>query len=197
MPKKVILVRHGRTRWNAERRYMGVTDIDLDDTGLAQAEKLKKRLSLEEIDKVYASDSCRALNFASIIFDRKPIVKMRELREMNFGVLEGMTYEEILRKYPKVYDEWLSDIHSANIPEGESMQSMKERVLGAFNKITSANRGKILAIVTHAGPIRVIVNDITRSVNFWDVMPDSASVSVIEFADKMPKVVLINDTSHL
>jgi broad specificity phosphatase PhoE len=176
---------------------MGSTDIDLDDIGLAQAEKLKRRLSLEEIDKIYASDSCRAFNFASIIFDRKPIIKIRELREMDFGILEGMTYEEILKKYPRAYDEWLTDIHSADIPEGESMESMKKRVLDAFNRITSANKGKILAMVTHAGPIRVIMNEITRSVNFWDVMPDSASVSVIEFTDRAPKVVLVNDTSHL
>jgi broad specificity phosphatase PhoE len=197
MPKRVILIRHGRTGWNAEKRYMGSTDIDLDDVGILQAGKTGKRLAAENIDSIYASDSRRAFNFAAIVFQRRPAIKMSALREMDFGVIEGMTHEEIMERYPRAYEEWLKDIHSAVIPEGESMRSFKIRVMEAFGKIVSSNRGRSLAIVTHAGPIRVIMNDITRSANFWDVMPDPASVSVIEFVDNVPRVVSINDTAHL
>ena len=197
MPKRVILIRHGRTGWNAERRYMGSTDIDLDDTGISQAKKLMGRLAVEKIDSIYASDSRRAFNFASIVFQGRSVIKMSALREMNFGVIEGLTHDEILKRYPQAYDKWLSDIHSAVIPEGESMRDLSGRVLAAFDNIVSLNRGKSPAIVTHAGPIRVIVNEITRSGNFWDVMPEPASMSVIEFDAKVPRIVLINDISYL
>ena len=77
------------------------------------------------------------------------------------------------------------------------MSGLRRRVLTAFSEIMSANRGKSPAIVTHAGPIRVIVSEIVCSMDFWDVMPDPASVSVIEFTDGLPKIALVNDTSYL
>lgn len=197
MSKRLILIRHGQTQWNLEKRYMGSTDIGLNCEGLAQADKLRARLKTTKVDRVYSSDSARAFDFAKIIFPRMAVEAMPELQEMDFGLIEGMTHDEIMKKYPSEYDRWLKDIHAANMPEGESMQIFRVRVLKAFNRIISHNHEKIIAIVTHAGPIRIIINEIVSSGDFWSTMPDSASVNIIELTGGEAKVLLLNDTSHL
>jgi broad specificity phosphatase PhoE len=125
------------------------------------------------------------------------VIKVPDLREMNFGAIEGMTYEEIQIRYPREYGLWLEDIGSSNILEGESMRDLKGRVLSAFDAIVSDDGDRSLAIVTHAGPISVILNSIVRSDDFWGMMPNPASLSLIEFEDGLPKIVVVNDTSHL
>ncbi|MFH1190525.1 MAG: histidine phosphatase family protein [Candidatus Omnitrophota bacterium] len=197
MSKRVMLIRHGRTAWNAERRYMGHTDMDLDDIGILQAAKTHCRLKAEKIGRVYASDSRRAYNFASMLFKGKAVVRVPDLREMNFGVLEGMTYNEVVGRYPQAYDEWLSGADPSGIPEGESVRSFSERVLRAFGGIVSSDGSGPLAIVTHAGPIRTIVNSIECSGRFRDLIPDHASISMIEYGGYGPRLLSVNDTSHL
>lgn len=193
----MILIRHGRTAWNAQKRYMGSTDIALDDEGLRQARALKARMRSERVDSVYSSDSKRAYDFASIVFEAHGIEKMAGLREMNFGIIEGMTYEEISRKHPDAYSEWMRDIHSAAIPDGESLEELKRRVLDAFGLIVRRSRDATVAIVTHAGPIRIIINELTGSHDFWQVMPDSGSVTIVEMSQATARVIILNDTSHL
>lgn len=197
MPTRVILIRHGRTSWNAERRYMGSTDIGLDAEGLSQARKLAGRMGLVKVDRVYSSDSSRASEFARIVFGGMRVETTPKLREMDFGIIEGMRYEEIMVKFPDVYTRWLADIHESAIPEGESIEELGSRVMDAYASIVAECKGRVAAIVTHAGPIRVIVRSVTKSGRFWDAMPDSAGLSVVEHDAGRSKVVVYNDTSHL
>ncbi|MFC1624117.1 histidine phosphatase family protein [Candidatus Omnitrophota bacterium] len=197
MPTRVILIRHGETDWNLERRYCSFTGVDLNNKGIMQAEKLFYKLRKEKIDKVYSSDSPRALNFARILFKEAPIEKVYELREINFGIFEGLRHEEIMERHPEVYKRWLDDPFLVALPEGDNLGDFKKRVENALARIISVNEDKVAAVVTHAGPIKIIIRNILKSKDIWAIKPDLASLSIVDFTDDKGKVKLFNDTRSL
>lgn len=197
MPTRIILIRHGETLWNAQKRYLGHKDIDLNNKGIKQAKLLAKRLNREKIHKVYSSDSSRALDFAKTIFKGFFIEKTPRLREMNFGVLEGKTYAEVIKRNPYIYDDWLKNPHKSVAPGCETMNDFRKRVRKIFKKVILLNKNKTTAVVTHAGPIKVIINDVLKSKNVWEAIPNPASISIIEIKRIKPNIILFNDTTHL
>lgn len=193
----IILIRHGQTISNLKKIYCGITDTDLNNRGIEQAKKAFRRLQKEKIHRIYSSDAKRALNFARIAFRGLPIEKIPELREMNFGIFEGLPHKEIMKKYPKLYTRWLKNPFYIVIPNSESLNDFKKRVKKILAKIISLNRNKTSAIVTHAGPIKIIISDILKSKDIWKIEPSLASLSIIEFNGSKAKTVLLNDTSYL
>ena len=101
MATRLILIRHGETDYSTEKRYCGLTDVCLNKRGIEQAEGLCQKLGEEDVDKVYSSDLRRASEFAKIVFKNKEIEPAPEFREINFGIFEGLTYEEIMARYIK------------------------------------------------------------------------------------------------
>ena len=199
MSTKVILIRHGETDWSYQKRYCGFTDIDLNEKGRQQARRLLKRLSKEKIHKVYSSDMKRTLQFAKIVFKDLPAEELLDLREMNFGIFEGLTYKDIMEKYPKVYREWLGNPLDIIVPRGESLKTLARRVRKALKRILSQNSDKKVAVFTHGGPIRVILCDILELdlKEVWKIEQELASISIIEFVEGRGKVHLLNDVSYL
>lgn len=197
MATKLIFVRHGQTAWNSKMIYCGSTDICLNRKGRAQVEKLKKVFSRQEVDKIYCSNKKRALETAKIIFGKEKIIKLTDLREMHFGVFEGLTYKQIQKKYPGAYKKWLKDPFRATIPKGESIRDFKKRILRAVGKIMFANKGKTVAIVCHGGAISIFLTHIRKSKDFWKQIPSSASVSIVECQNNKLQIKLFNDISHL
>jgi len=180
MGTKLVLIRHGITEWNKQGRYCGCKDIGLSDQGKAQVLRLRKKFKGFEFDKVYCSDRKRALQTRAILFGRMDFVKMEGLREIDFGVLEGLRHDEILKKYPKLYKKWLADPYKGRIPEAEPLRVFKKRVQGAIKKILQANRGKTVAVVCHGGVIAIFVSSILKSRDFWRHVPSAASVTIVE-----------------
>ena len=166
------MIRHGETDYSTEKRYCGLTDVCLNKRGIEQAEGLCQKLGEEDVDKVYSSDLRRASEFAKIVFKNKEIEPAPEFREINFGIFEGLTYEEIMDRYAEIYKKWLNEPYESVIPEGDSLADFKNRVQKALKKIIQLNRGKTLAIVTHAGPIKIIMRNVTKSKNIWDINPE-------------------------
>ena len=197
MPTKLFLIRHGTTDLNLEKRYCGFVDLGLNEQGKAQAGKLHQRLKEEKVFRVYSSDRKRAIETAKIIFKCIKIEKIPDLREIHFGVFEGLTYKEILRKHPEVYKKWLDDPFGINIPNGEDLTDFKKRILRAFKKIIRLNEDKTVAVICHGGVISMFMNYILESKDFWGQIPKSASLSVIEYRDAQPKIRLFNCTKHL
>jgi phosphoserine phosphatase len=180
MPTKVILIRHGETVWNLERRYLGITDIGLNDTGVKQAQKVKDAVVLERVDKVYSSDRKRARDFAALVFGDIDVEALPALREIEFGAFEGLTYEEIMKYYPNVYTAWIKDPLSASIPCGESVRDVRHRVMNAIDRIVGQNAGKTVAIVTHAGPIAIVTQELSGAKDFWEAWPEPGCVRIVE-----------------
>jgi probable phosphoglycerate mutase len=188
MVTRLTLIRHGITRWNKLGRYCGCKDVPLSKEGRAQAKSLAQRLGAASFDKIYSSDRSRALQTARIIFQKAKIVKLPSLREINFGVLEGMRHKEILKKYPSVYKRWLKDPYQDCIPGAEPMNIFKKRIELGIKKVVRLNTGKELAIVCHGGVIGIIVSGILKKKKFWRYVPKPASLTIVEYKNGAFKI---------
>ncbi|MFA5271409.1 MAG: histidine phosphatase family protein [Candidatus Omnitrophota bacterium] len=197
MTTKLILIRHGQTHDNLEERYSGFTDTCLDEYGILQAKLLKKRISSLGIEKAFSSSLKRAFDFARISFGSSDVKMVPELREMNFGIFEGMNYPEIMNKYPDIYNRWVKKSFRTKASKGESLGDLRKRVLSAFNNIINSKKSIVNMVVTHAGPIRIILSEVLKIKNIWDLVPKSGGVSIIEFCKGKGKVLLLNDDSYL
>lgn len=143
----LALVRHGQTAWNAERRFLGVTDIPLDAVGEAQVEMLAERLG-RPFARVYASPLARALRTAHA-FDGAPTL-VPDLTELGQGDLEGLRWSEAYARFPDFFAAWSADAGACCIPGGESLTGCRDRALAAVERIARAHRpGEVVAVVTH------------------------------------------------
>jgi broad specificity phosphatase PhoE len=207
---RLILIRHALTDYNLQNRYCGACDPPLNNKGIRQAERIAQCLRGLHIDKVYSSDLRRAYQTAQIIFKNNLIQKSADFREMNFGIFEGLRYEEILKRFPSIYSDWIKDPLGVRIPKGEGLNGLSERVKKRLSFILSQcksdscvrkqDKAKTIAIVTHGGPIRIILCDALKYdlALFWQITQDVGALNVIDYSeDRNPLIVKINDTSHL
>ncbi|MFH1305992.1 MAG: histidine phosphatase family protein [Candidatus Omnitrophota bacterium] len=197
---RLILIRHGETDYTLQKRYCGFSDPPLNNRGREQAKALAGRFKADRIDVVYSSDLERALRTAEKVFAGRSVRRSANFREVNFGIFEGMKYEEIVEKYPELYNRWLENPAECKIPRGETLKVLEERVNAGLLSILSKHEGKIVAVVTHCGPIRVVLSGIMGLApsKFWDISQRTAAVNIIDFAEgAAPAVVKINDISHL
>lgn len=197
MPTKLILIRHGQTTFSAKKRYGGLIDARLNNKGKLQAQNLYRRLKKEVIHKIYTSDKKRSIQTAKIIFKKMQITIMPDLKEINFGSFEGLTHNQVLKRYPNIYRKWLCSPFKTTIPKGESLICFRKRVLNVFGKIISNNRNKTICIISHGGPISIFITNILKSRDFWNKIPKLASISIVEYKNNKAKIELLNNTSHL
>lgn len=197
MPTKIFLIRHGQTDGNARKQYCGLLDLELNETGRLQVERLACRLKKDSIYRIYASDRKRAMQSARIIFKGRRINKIAGLREINFGIFEGKNHQEIRESNADIYEKWMSDPYNTVVPGSESLMDFQRRVTRALEKIVLANSNKTVAIVCHGGTISIILSRINGSKNFWEFIPASASMSIIEYRGKRAEITRFNDISHL
>ncbi|MBU0694220.1 MAG: histidine phosphatase family protein [Candidatus Omnitrophica bacterium] len=150
-------------------------------------------------DKIYCSDLKRAHQTAEVIFKQRAITKLADFREMNFGVFEGLNCEEIIEKYPKFYRDWIDNPRGVKIPQGERLEDVAKRVKTKLSFILSQNEGRIIALVTHGGPIRLILCQILKyNLNkFWQIEQNNTALNIIDYLETGPVIVRMNDVSHL
>ena len=142
---KVYLLRHGETQYNAEKRYLGRTDVPLSPKG--RDELLRADVSPET---VYVSPLRRTAETAEILFPEARLVPVPDLREMDFGIFEGRTYQE-MAGLPE-YQEWVDGGCLGQIPGGEGKAGFCERVCEAFAALADqAVEDEHLVIVAHGG----------------------------------------------
>ena len=134
-----LLVRHGETDWNRDRRFQGHADPGLNDTGRVQALELADELAAERIDAIYASDLARARETAEIIAGRvgAPVVLDRELREIDVGEWQGLTWPEIEQRYPDGVRNWHEHGHGGAIQHGTDRDraGASKRCRGSFRDL--------------------------------------------------------------
>lgn len=190
---RLVLIRHGITDWNKEKRYCGHRDIGLSNEGKSQVKLLSGKLDAARIDKVYCSNRKRAIQTARILFKQAKIIPNRGLREIGFGVLEGLKHEEIIGKHSSVYEKWLKDPFANNIPRAEPMSDFKKRVESALWNIVRSNSGKTVAVVCHGGVIGIFLIGILKNRGFWRCVPSPASVTVVEHKNGKLRLKKFND----
>ena len=130
MANTFYIVRHGQTNWNILGKTQGHGNSDLTAKGIEQATELAESIVNYPIDYIYSSDLGRAVQTAQILGDKLNIeVKETEaLREMGFGEWEGLLIDEIKSNYASVYTTWRNEPHLAQIPGGETLHLIKDRV---------------------------------------------------------------------
>lgn len=200
-------MRHGETLWNRNFLYQGQKDIPLNEKGRQQAARLSQVLKRETFDAVYSSDLERALETAKIIAAPHglPVISTKDMRELSFGEWEGHSYQELEEKYPEEFHRWRCNPSENRPPGGESLKDLVERV-SSFVKLAAKNHpdGNIL-IVTHAGPIRVILTAVLGLDfrYFWKFKISNGSITVLhydgsgELNDDNTFIVKVNETQHL
>lgn len=198
---KVILVRHGQTLWNLEMKYQGHCDVALTEEGMKQAELVASSLAAESISAVYASDLCRALVTAECIAKKHnvQVTAIPELREINFGQWEGLTYDKINNQWSEIMAKLFTHPDEIQIPDGETFRAVKERATAALAKLVTQHPNETIVIVSHGGTIRTILCAILNiHLNYlWKIKQDNTAVNMLEFYDKEVMVSLVNDTHHL
>lgn len=153
----IILIRHGETAWNAERRLQGHIDIALNAEGERQAEALAEALGSARIDLVAASDLRRAHQTALAVAGRHglPVRLDPGLRERCYGAFEGLLYAEIEQRFPSEFAAWqgrdIDALMPAGLRQAESFRQFHARAVGAIVAWAEAHPGKTLALVAHGG----------------------------------------------
>lgn len=146
----MYLVRHGRTRWNEERRLQGVSDIDVSEGGLRETEETARFFRWQDIAEVWTSPLIRCRRLADAIVEDRPGVVLRtekDLVESNFGKWEGLTAAEIAQRYPVEWQAYSRDRMNFRAPGGEAFTEVAHRVLQVFRRAMQA-KGPVV-LVTH------------------------------------------------
>ena len=198
---RLLLVRHGETELQSSLRYWGKTDVALGPTGLHQAEQLRDRLAMERIDAIYSSELKRASDTAGIIAARhnQKVTTCPELREVDFGRLEGLEFNEIHNQFPEVEQMWLTRNPALIYPDGESLQDFETRVATFETRLKNHRVDETILIVAHAGVLRTLICQLLGlgMNNHWNLKVDLASLSIIEIYPEINILCLMNDVSHL
>ena len=198
---KLLLVRHGDTELNSAERYWGSNDVRLSATGLRQAEKLRDRLAAERIDVIYSSDLSRASVTAETIASGRQleVIICAELREIDFGKLEGLTFSEISQLYPEVTKLWIDWSLTLKFPGGESVDELNTRVSKFLGKLEKHALEETILVVAHSAPLRLLVCHLLGiELQHWrQFRLDLASLSILDTYPQGAILSRLNDVSHL
>jgi probable phosphoglycerate mutase len=157
----LFLARHGETAWNLEQRWQGQTDVDLNDSGRAQAAALAARLAAHRITRICASDLSRARETAEIIARHLRIdgvVLDRGLRERGYGIFEGLTRSECEAQHPEEWARYVAD-HRHTPARAELDAHVAARMQAAVARAGACGDGTggAVLVVSHGGSIRALL----------------------------------------
>ena len=139
--KTLYIIRHGETEWNKIGRYQGITDVPLNDNGIAQAKACANALKDVYFDRILSSDLSRALVTAETIRGNRnvDITVDSRLREIDFGDWEKLLFSEIEERWPGLIDQMYRQPDIVKLPNGESFQEVQNRAWDGLSEIGRAH----------------------------------------------------------
>lgn len=158
MKRNIYLIRHGETEYGKGKKYLGHTDCKLSAKGINDAEKLSY-IFMESgitINSIFSSDLIRCTDTVNVAFPDKEVTFLKDLREINMGHLDGLTFDEVKNKYPEVYRERGENIADYIPLNGESFRECQQRAIKVLNYIVSSTKGNVV-ICSHAGFTRALL----------------------------------------
>ena len=191
----ILFARHGETDWNIAKRVQGTTDIPLNENGIKQAELLCENLEKDNVNlcRIFSSCQIRALTTARIVGARLnvPVKVISGLEEMNFGIFEAHTWDEIGTLYPDELKKWQSDKRYNKAPNGESYQNLLERLFSALNQILEEVKNEIalgrdVLVITHGAVIMSLLtlrNNLDFETSYTVINIENAKVIKLELND--------------
>jgi broad specificity phosphatase PhoE len=197
---EIILARHGETEWNVAEVFRGQIDIDLNETGVKQAELLSGYLSTSAIAAVYSSPLKRALKTAEIIAQphKLEVDVEPDLIDFNFGKWQGLSHQEVKEKYRDLYATWITHPEQVRMPDGEALEDVSKRVIRVRNKVIENHRGTVV-IVGHRVVNKVMICTLLGLDNshFWKIRQDTCGISIFSYLNEQFILTKHNDTSFL
>lgn len=188
------LIRHPEPDASARGLCYGSLDVTLSEEGSVQANKIAEMLANEHFGPIYTSPKRRCVEMARIVARGRAVEALEDFRELDFGTLEGRSYDEIAALYPDIYRQWMENPTATQFPQGESFCQMSSRVLDAARAMLARHAGESIALVTHGGPIRVILADALGipPQNLFRIAQRYGAINRIRYRDGMPSVELVN-----
>lgn len=195
---KLFCVRHGETVYNMAGRIQGQFDSQLSPLGLRQCQAVAEALAIEAVDAVIASPLSRALQSAQVIADhlRLPVEVDPRLMEINAGIFQGHTWDEIEAQYAVEATQWRTQDPDYRIPQGESRRDVMQRAGAALADIREAGHRSAI-VVAHGGSLSAAFKallEIPAQRNPFSLL--NASISTLAW-DKDVKLLALNDVAHL
>ena len=197
---EIILVRHGETEWNVGEIFRGRIDVELNDTGIKQAELLAEYLSDLKIEAVYSSPLKRALSTAALIArHHKPELEIAPgLIDLDYGKWQGLPHQEVKDKYKQLYTEWTSHPDQVTMPEGESLNDVRKRATAVVDEVTAGYKGTVV-LVSHRVVNKVLICALLGLDNshFWNIRQDNCGTTTFIYENEQFILTGHNNTSHL
>ena len=198
---EIILIRHGETAWNRERRMQGQTDTPLSDIGRAQAEALGQRMATRKFSALYSSDLSRAYETAAAVarVSGREIRRDPALRERTFGIFEGKTFDEVMQTHPEDAKRWRLREPDYCPEGGESLSQFRTRILRCVDALAIQHPGEQIAVVAHGGVMDVLYRAATgqsiQAARTWAL--GNAVINRLLWTPAGFTLVGWNDTAHL
>jgi broad specificity phosphatase PhoE len=200
-PARLLLVRHGQSTWNHERRIQGQLDPPLSDEGRRQATRLGHRLTGRTFEAIYTSDLRRAAETAQLVGQAVQIepAPMAELREIYLGEWEGLRTEELAARFPDAWASWTEEPNWDLVPGGEGSVAFEARVGLALDQLFERHPQGDVLVVTHGGVIQIALHHVVGRPGrgIFPFRIQNASVSVLERRNGRVVVSGVNDIGHL
>ena len=197
---EIILVRHGETEWNVAEVFRGRIDIELNDTGIKQAELLAGYLRDIKIDAIYSSPLKRALKTAEIIasYHKLAVEIAPGLIDFNYGKWQGLAHQEVKDKYKELYAEWINSPDKVKMPTGESLNDVRKRAMGGVAKVITKYKGTVV-LVSHRVVNKVLICALLGLDNshFWNIKQDMCGITTFTYENGRFILTEHNNTSYL
>ncbi len=201
----LILIRHGETAWNAERRLQGHIDIPLNSEGLRQAGALAGALAGVKFDAIVSSDLQRAHQTAQAVASLHGMALGTDpgLRERCYGAFEGLLYAEIEQRFPAEFAAWQARDIDSVMPDGvhvaESFRQFYQRCIATIGDLAEAHAGQTLALVAHGGVLECAYRNATNLALSTprDFPVKNASINRFTYADGKLHLTSWGDIEHL
>jgi len=197
---QIILVRHGETEWNVVEIFRGRIDIELNETGLKQAELLAKYLSDIKIDAIYSSPLKRALTTAEILasYHKLSVDVTPALIDFDFGEWQGLSHQEARDRYKELYAQWINRPDRVRMPAGESLSEVRKRAMSVVDRVIAKYKGSV-ALVSHRVVNKVLICTLLGLDNshFWNIRQDTCGITSFTYENERFVLTRHNDTSYL
>jgi len=197
---EIILARHGETAWNVEEVFRGRLDIELNETGIKQAELLAEYLGKRKIDAIYSSPLKRAVKTAEIIagYHKLDVEITPGLIDFDCGEWHGLSRQEVKDKYKKLYALWVSHPDKVKLPAGESLNEVRKRAMSVVDNVVAKYEGTVV-LVAHRVVNKVLICALLGLDNshFWNIKQDICGITTFSYENGQFILTRHNDTSYL
>jgi probable phosphoglycerate mutase len=202
---RIILVRHGQTDWNdgaaAGEHFRGRIDIALNATGIAQAKSVANCLALVDVKAIYASPLQRAMDTARPVAAKHDLAvsPFQGLLDIDYGLWGSRSHRQVAAKWPEMYRKWKTAPQEVQIPGGESLDEVRQRIDQALEILSRDHDGEIVVLVGHQVVNKVLVCRLLGLDNsaFWRIRQDTGCINRFDYDGQTATALTINETGHL